>query len=55
MIIIKAMIGKSTIEGSKLKNIISRIKQEISYFIRVSFHIKRDLNKEAKSMGQMSD
>jgi hypothetical protein len=47
MIIIKAMVGKSTPKGSKLKNIISIIKQKISYFVRFSFfHIKKDLNEE---------
>jgi ribonuclease HI len=47
MIVIKAMIGKSYPEGSKLKNIISRIKQEINSFVRVLFPYKKDLNEEA--------
>jgi hypothetical protein len=49
MIIIKEIIGKSTSKGAKLKTIISRIKQDIRSFVRGSFfHIKRDLNEEAK-------
>jgi hypothetical protein len=49
MVIIKAMNGKSTPEGSKLKNIISRIRQKVQSFASVSFyHIKRKLNKEVE-------
>jgi hypothetical protein len=48
MIFIKALIGKSYHKGSKLKNIILTIKQEVSLFVKVSlFHIKRYLNEEA--------
>jgi len=48
MIVIKAMIGKSYPKGSKLKNVISGIKQEMNSFVQISlFHIKGDLNEEA--------
>jgi hypothetical protein len=45
ILVIKAMIGQSNPKGSKLKLVISRIKQELTLFKRVSFfHIKQDLN-----------
>jgi hypothetical protein len=47
MIVIKETIGKSYSEGSKLKNIISRIKQKINSFVRVLFPYKKDLNVDA--------
>jgi len=47
MLVIKEMINKSNLEGYKLKTIISKIKEEVVLFKRVTFfHIKRDLNEE---------
>jgi len=47
MIIVKEMIGKSTLEGAKLETTISIIKKELSSFVRVFvFHIKRGLNEK---------
>jgi hypothetical protein len=50
MVIIHALVGLSSPKNIKLKAIISRIKQEVKLFDKISYlHIKKDLNKEANS------
>jgi hypothetical protein len=45
MLVIKAMIGQSNRERSKLKTLPLRIKQELSLFEKISlFHHKLELN-----------
>jgi hypothetical protein len=48
MLIVKEMIGKSYLEGAKLKSIISRILQDLNSSKVELLCTKRDLNEEEK-------